>query len=73
MASLLFIIGFAFTITGIVFLVGFTARLYYVPFDYFGMSHYFLIGVGLFLMALARIMHQKPGEGFWRMKHDYVP
>jgi predicted Co/Zn/Cd cation transporter (cation efflux family) len=69
MASLIFVIGLALAAAGITFLVGLATRSFVILFDYFGVSHYFLIGIGLFLMALDRIMRQKPGEGFWGMKH----
>jgi hypothetical protein len=69
MASLVFVIGLALTVAGIIFLVGLATRSFIILFDYFGVSHFFLIGIGLFLMALDRIMRQKPGEGFWGMKH----
>jgi predicted Co/Zn/Cd cation transporter (cation efflux family) len=69
MVSVIFVIGLALAASGIIFLVGLATRSFVILFDYFGVSHYFFIGIGLFLMALDRIMRQKPGEGFWGMKH----
>jgi hypothetical protein len=69
MASLLLLIGLAFTVVGMIYFIGFASRTFVFPFDWFGVAQYFLIGIGLFLMALARVSEQKPGEGFWNMKH----
>ena len=70
MASLILLIGIAFVAAGIILLIGLATRTFYNPYDYFFVTHYFLIGIGVFLMALGRIIKQKPGEGFWSMKHD---
>ena len=63
-------VGLALAIAGIVFLIGRTSLMFVIPFDWYGVIHYFLIFVGLFLMALDRMSKLKPGEGFWNMKHD---
>ena len=71
MASLLLLIGLALSIAGIIFFVGVASRTFFIPFDWFGVTEYFMIGgVGLFLMVLDRVSKQEPGQGFWNMKHS---
>ena len=70
MASLLLLIGLALSIAGIIFFVGVASRTFFIPFDWFGVTEYFMIGVGLFLLVLDRVSKQKPGQGFWNMKHS---
>ena len=70
LASLLSLIGLALTIAGIVFLIGRASLTFVIPFDWFGVIHYFMIFVGLFLIALDRMGKLEPNGSFWGMKHS---
>ena len=65
--------GLSLVTVGIVFLFGLLTRTYFVPFDYFGVSPFLLIGVGLFFVVLGIYMRRRPGESFWNMKRENRP